>query len=261
AVGAKLSILGAKCRDRSGATFVVEMQLLHIAGFMSQVVYDACRAHLDQLEARERRTSPTDVIVISICEFVLWPDEEQDAAKLPRVPMLSWWNMTERLSSNHGLLQVQYAFLELPKLPKGRPETGAELWAWLFVHTPELKEIPPELPPGPYRRALELANEATFTPQEINAYRRVMDEIQQARDYGATQRDEGRAEGFAEGKSAGYAEGMIEAILAFLETRGIAVDEAARMLIQECTDATTLARWLAQAATASSVEEVIGSIP
>jgi len=47
--------------------------------------------------------------------------------------MLSRWNMSERSSKNHGLLQVQYAFLELPKMPNKQPTSpGAELWAWLF---------------------------------------------------------------------------------------------------------------------------------
>src|SRR5436190_9919701 len=163
--GAKLSILDVRCRDRAGTTFVVEMQLLHVSGFINRVVYNACKAYADQLKAGDSYTRLTDVVAISICDFVLWPDAEQDAAKLPRIPMLSRWNMTERGSGNHGLLQVQYAFLELPKLPSPRPqEPGADLWAWLFAHAPELTEAPVDLPPGPYREALELANEMTFTP-------------------------------------------------------------------------------------------------
>jgi predicted transposase/invertase (TIGR01784 family) len=124
--GAKLSILDVRCRDRSGTTFVVAMQLLHFAGFMNRVVYNACKAHADQLKAGELDAKLTDVVAISICNFVLWPDAEQDAAKQPRIPMLSRWNMAERGSGNHGLLQVQYAFLELPKLPARRPQTGAD---------------------------------------------------------------------------------------------------------------------------------------
>jgi hypothetical protein len=52
-------------------------------------------------------------------------------------------------------LQVQYAFLELPKLPHRKPDTGALQWAWLFVHAPELTEVPADLPPGPHRDAME----------------------------------------------------------------------------------------------------------
>ena len=248
--GAKLSILDVRCRDRSGTTFVVEMQLLHVAGFINRVVFNACKAYADQLKAGDPYTKLTDVVAISICDFVLWPDAEQDAAKLPRIPMLSRWNMTERGSGNHGLLQVQYAFLELPKLPAPRPDAGAELWAWLFVHTPELTEVPADLPPGPYREAVELANEATFTQLEFDAYRKVMDEIQQAREYGAAQ--------WAEGKAEGETVALARAILALLATRGVAVSSEARAHIEACKDVPTLDRWIIRAATASSAEEVIG---
>jgi hypothetical protein len=250
-MGAKLSILDVRCRDHSGTTFVVEMQLLHVAGFLNRVVYNACKAYVEQLKAGESYMKLTDVVAISICDFVLWPDEEQDAAGQPRIPMLSRWNMTEYSTGHQDLLQVQYAFLELPKLPQRRPETGAELWAWLFVHAPEFTEVPHDLPPGPYRKAVELANESTFTQGELDAYRKVMDEIQQAREYGEAQ----RAAGFAEGQTAGKA----AAILAVLEARSLVVDAGNRERIMRCTDVATLDRWLARAATASSLEEVLAS--
>ena len=254
--GAKLSILDVRCRDRAGTTFIVEMQILHVVGFVNRVVYNACKAYADQLKMGESYTKLTDVVAISICDFVLWPDAAQDSAKLPRVPMLSRWNMTERASGNHGLLQVQYAFLELPKLPALRPETpGAELWAWLFVHAPELTEIPADLPPGPHREAVELANEATFTPAELEAYRKVMDEIQQAREYG----DSREAKGRAEGETAGFAKGKAAAVLAILAARNLHVSAEIRARIEACEEPATLDRWIAQAMKAMSAEEVLAS--
>ena len=95
------------------------MQLIHHPGFINRVVYNACKAYAGQLKAGGWYTDLTDVVAISICDFELWPDARQDEQKLPRVPMLSRWNMAERNSKNHGLLQVQYAFLELPKMPAG----------------------------------------------------------------------------------------------------------------------------------------------
>ena len=249
ALGAKLSILDVKCRDRSGTTFVVEMQLLHIAGFMNRVVYNACRAYVGQLKAGEPYTQLADVVAISICDFTLWPDAEQDAHGRPRVPMLSRWNMTEQSSNHPGLLQVQYGFLELPKVPARKPETGAELWAWLFVHAPELHEVPADLPPGPHREAVELANQATFTVLELDAYRKVMDEIQQTREHVGAQRAEGKAEGKA------------EAILAVLAARGVAIDPETRARIAACADNDTLDRWIARAVTAVTAEDVVVSIP
>jgi PD-(D/E)XK nuclease-like transposase len=176
AEGAKPSVLEVRCRERSGATFVVEMQLLHVAGFSNRVVYNAYKAYVDQRKASEPYTT------LSICDFALWPDADQDAANQPRVPMLSRWGFCEQASGVPGLPQVQYAFLELAKLPAARPTTGAGYWAWLFVHAPELTEVPADLPPGPHREALELANEASFSADEREAYRRVIDESQQARE-------------------------------------------------------------------------------
>jgi hypothetical protein len=43
-----------------------------------------------------------------------------------------------------------------------------------------LTEVPADLPPGPHREALELANEATFTQTELDAYRKVMEWIASA---------------------------------------------------------------------------------
>jgi hypothetical protein len=208
--GAKLSILDVRCRDQAGTTFVVEMQLLHVAGFGNRVVYNACKAYVDQLREGEPYTRLADVIALSICDFELWPDAQQDAAGQPRVPMLSRWSVTERSSGAPGLLQVQYAFLELPKLGAPPPEGGAGWWAWLFVHAPELNDVPAELPEGAYREALQLANEATFTVAEHEAYRRARDEIQQAREYGEAQRAEGKEEGRREGEAKGKEEGRRE---------------------------------------------------
>jgi hypothetical protein len=92
---------------------------------------------------------------------------------------------------------------------------------------------------------VELAKEATFTQLELDAYRKVMDEIQQAREYGATQRAEGKTEAKA------------EAILMVLAARGIAVDSETRARITACSDAALLDRWVARAATASSGHDVI----
>jgi predicted transposase/invertase (TIGR01784 family) len=259
--GAKLSILDVRCRDRAGTTFVVEMQLLHVAGFVNRVVYNACKAYVDQLGSGEPYAGLADVVAVSICDFEIWPDARQDASGAPRVPMMSRWQMTEQSSRAGGLLQVQYAFLELPKLLPTRPDGGADLWAWLFVHAPELEEIPAGLPAGPFRAAMELANEASFTRLELEAYRKVMDEIQQLRDYVdqklAEGRAEGRAEGLAKGLAKGVARGSAEAILTVLAARGIGVDEETRARIVGCEDVGTLERWLARAAVVGSGREVV----
>ena len=89
--GAKLSILDVLCRDRTGAYFVVEIQLIHMAGFIHRVTYRGYKAEADQPEAGETDARLMDVVVISICDFELWPDAEQDDRKrIMRIDYLPW---------------------------------------------------------------------------------------------------------------------------------------------------------------------------
>jgi len=255
--GAKLSILDVRCKDRAGTTFVVEMQLIHHPGFINRVVYNACKAYVSQLNEGDWYTKLTDVVAISICDFELWPDKQG----LPRVPMLSRWNMTERGSKNHGLLQVQYAFLELPKMPERRPEEalsleGADLWAWLFVHAPELTEIPADLTPGPYGDALELANKAKFTVAELQAYETARDEIRQVLEIAESRWAEGKLEGKIEGKIEGKLEARRETLARLLVRAGIVVTDDERARIEACLDAATLDRWIDNVFGAKTVAEV-----
>jgi hypothetical protein len=221
------------------------------------VVYNACKAYAGQLREAERYTQLTDVVAISICDFELWPDAEQRAHDLPLVPMLSRWNMTERKSGNHGLLQVQYVFLELPKLPAPQPQNpGADLWAWLFVHAPQLTAVPPNLSAGPYRAALELANKATFTQGELDAYRRVIDEIHQAQELAEAKWAAGLAEGRAEGQIAGQITGKRDSLLRLLRRAELRLTPAEQERIATCMDLATLDRWFDNALAAKTVADV-----
>ena len=190
------------------------------------------------------------MVAISICDFELWPDNVQDRKELPRVPMLSRWNMTERASRNHGLLQVQYVFLELPKMPDRRPtEPGADLWAWLFVHAPELSEVPADLTPGPYGDALELANKARFTIAELQAYEKARDEIRQVLEIAQAR--------WAEGKIEGRIEASRGTLLRLLGRAGIALTNDERARIEACADAATLDRWTDNVLGAKTAAEVL----
>ena len=68
-IGAKLSILDVRCRDQAGTTFVVEMQMIHVPGFINRVVYNACKAYVNQLRAGAKYSKLMDVVAISICDF------------------------------------------------------------------------------------------------------------------------------------------------------------------------------------------------
>ena len=217
----------------------MEMQLAHMAGFLNRMVYNGSKAYSSQLKVGESYTKLVDVVAIAICDFVLWPDVEQDKLNEPHMPMHSRLSMPEEATGNRKLLQVQFAFLELPKVPKEKPAGGAALWAWLFVNAKKLDKVPDDLPQGPFREAMELAKEASFSVGELEAYHKVLDEIQQAREYG----EEKEAAGRAEGHKSGLAEGKRDALIRLVTRLKVELSDEDRARIAECNDAPTLDRW------------------
>lgn len=105
------------------------------------------------------------------------------------------------------------------------------------------------LPAGPYRQALELANKATFSQAELDAYQKVMNEIQQAHEYGEVK----WAEGLAEGKL----KARREMLLRLLSRAGIPLTDEDRARIQGCGDAATLDRWIDNVFGAKTAADVL----
>ena len=129
------------------------------------------------------------------------------------------------------------------------------------MHAPELSAIPADLPAGPYREALDLANKATFTQTELDAYQKVIDEINQARELAEAKWEEGHKSGLAEGHKSGLAEGLAvgkrDSLLRILARRNIALTEEDRAKISQCADLARLDQWFENALTGATAAEVL----
>ncbi len=200
-LGLKLSILDVRCREKGGATFIVEMQVLHVTGFLNRVVYNACKAYVGALKRGAAYGDLVDVMAVSICDFTLWPDAERDAASQPRVPLVSRWSMSEHASGARSMGQVQYVFMELPKLGDHVPGSANERWAALFSHAQDLepRDVEGVSLTEAQREALDLAREETFSPLERDAIERAHEEVDQVR---RTIEEKERARAAAEAKVA-----------------------------------------------------------
>jgi predicted transposase/invertase (TIGR01784 family) len=164
----KLSIVDVKCTDAHGVTYVVEMQVLQVEGFEKRVVYNVAKAYVNQISRGEGYPKLNDVVGITICDFVLWPEPQSEGQKLP---MLSRWRMTEQQTGATGLGQIQLVFLELPKLDSSRPpRTMVEKWAYFFREADNLTVVPEVLAEHPFIDALDAARTAGFTTAEWDAY-------------------------------------------------------------------------------------------
>ena len=207
----KLSIVDVKCKDASGRTFVVEMQVLNVEGFEKRVVYNSAKAYVAQLRTGSGYPALADVIGVSICNFEVWPNPPVSET-LP-VPMLSRWRMQEQHGGALGLSQIQHVFLELPKYTAGdSPTSLIDKWAYFFLEAENLDIIPSPLSGGPFREALEVARIAHFDAAELEHYDRGKMAEQDAR--GALSlshrigREEGREEGLEEGIEVGLTRGL-----------------------------------------------------
>ncbi|MBI4817438.1 MAG: Rpn family recombination-promoting nuclease/putative transposase [Deltaproteobacteria bacterium] len=235
--GMKLSIVDVKCTDAEGTTYVVEMQVLNVEGFERRVVYNVSKSYTTQLRTGEGYPQLSDVVGVTICDFELWPEP---------VPMLSRWRMQEQhTGSLLGLGQIQYVFLELPKLDRSRdPRTAVEKWAYFFSEAENLSIVPPVLASAPFESALDAARMSAFTDDEWEAYDRAKIAEQDARGmlslaertglakgqklgFDEGQKlglDEGKKLGLDEGKKLGLDEGKKLAIRALAEVLGIDLD-------------------------------------
>jgi predicted transposase/invertase (TIGR01784 family) len=248
----KLSIVDVKCTDAGGRRFVVEMQVLKVEGFEKRVVYNASKAYVMQLRNADEYPALCDVVGVTICNFNLWP--EQDERGRYKVPMLSRWRMQEQHSGEHGLSQVQYAFLELPKYAAGdAPRTLIDRWAYFFREAKNLSMVPSALSEDPFRGALEVARTATFSPEEWEAYERAKMAEQDTRGALAVAREEGAAEG----RRSGIADGKRDALLRVLARRGIELTQEDQQTIAACADLALLDRWIDNALKALTGAEVL----
>ena len=261
----KYSAVDVKCQEKSGRVFVVEMQVLNVEGFEKRVVYNGSKAYVNQLDVGVEYGELNDVVAVSICDFVLWPAKKGK----PEVPLLSRWRMKE-VGGRDGLSQIQYVFVELPKLSKASvPKTPVEQWVWLFRNAASLDRAPTTpLATGP-KKALIASQTAAFTRADWEDYERAAFAQQDAKNAFILASKQGRAEGLAEGKAAGLAEGKAEGKAEGLAEGELRTLRRALMLVlnrrfgaaevravEECSESATLETWLARATTAKSLAAV-----
>jgi predicted transposase/invertase (TIGR01784 family) len=213
----KASIVDARCRDGRGVTYVVEMQVLKVEGFEKRVVYNVAKAYVNQLAPRAPYPELNDVVGVTICDFVMWPDEGERS-----VPMLSRWQMVEQKTGVRGLGQLRMVFLELPKYDASRPpQTLVEKWAYFFREAGGLATVPEVLSEPPFVDALEAARVARFTVEEWDAHVLQCLAIMDARGMLSAAESRGRHFGELLGQERGLRHGLRHGVEALCQALGI----------------------------------------
>ena len=121
--GMKDSYLDVRVKDQRGRSYIVEMQVLNVEGFEKRVLYNACKAYVNQLSKGDPYSLLSDVVAVTITDFTMFPD-------LTRVVSHFGLRAAENPAICHKDLELVFA--ELPKFTKTEAELANTLDRWLY---------------------------------------------------------------------------------------------------------------------------------
>lgn len=168
----KYTIVDVCCKDHYGRSFIVEMQIQWTNSFMQRMLFNASRAYVKQLEKGENYDLLKPVYGLGLInsEFDADPNDWYHHYKMVKVK-----------KPQCEIKDLQLVFIELPKF-KAKTLTERKLNILWLRFMSELdsntKEIPPEWLAIPeIKKAVDLAEEAAYTPAELAAYEKYWDAV------------------------------------------------------------------------------------
>jgi len=194
--GMKDTYLDVRAKDEQGRSYLIEIQVLNVAGFEKRILYNACKAYAGQIQKGEDYRLLTDVIAITITDFMMFKE-------------LSGIINTFKLAAESGHVfsdELELLFAELPKFTLEESELTSTLdrWFYFLKYASDLTVIPKSFEADPaIVHAFEIANKASLSAEELDDQERremfIQDQrgvIELALDRGF---DKGRKEGQEEG--------------------------------------------------------------
>ena len=225
--GMKDSYLDVRAEDQSGKSYIIEMQVLNVESFEKRILYNACKTYANQLSSAEGYHLLTDVIAVTITNFVLFPEKDSIVSQF-------------KLRGDDGEVysdDLELVFAELPKFVKTEDQLQSIIDKWLFFlkHADDLSVIPQSLADEPaIVQAFDIANRASWTKRELEDQERNEIAIQDQR--GAISLAEKRAAAAAAIKAAAQAKiEEAQAIAINLLRSGLLSDEQVSQIVTRLT--------------------------
>lgn len=162
----KRTIVDVKCKDREGRIFIVEMQIQWTDSFMQRLLFGAANAYVKQLSVGEEYDLLNPVYGLALINSIF--DEETP----------EWYHHYGLVKLNNPQKEIirglTLVFVELAKLKVSNLVDKKLKVLWLrFMReiNDKTKQVAPELLAVPeIKEALFLAEEAGYTPAELEAY-------------------------------------------------------------------------------------------
>ncbi|MFB2921802.1 MULTISPECIES: Rpn family recombination-promoting nuclease/putative transposase [Aerosakkonema] len=191
----KETYLDVKAVLADGSVVLIEMQIARVSAFSKRVIYNVGKAYTNQLGIGEDYFSLTPVIGVTITDFILF-NQTPDV-----ISQFVFQEKTTKFAYPDPELQL--IFIELPKFKKSLSELTSlsDRWIYFLKQAATLDEIPEKL--GEVNEiglALNIANQATMTVEELEVVERRSMMLQDERGRLTYAREEGKEEGKEEGR-------------------------------------------------------------
>jgi predicted transposase/invertase (TIGR01784 family) len=192
--GKKNSIVDVKCKDKSGQTFIIEMQMLWTDDFMKRIVFNAGKAYVRQLEKGDAYHLLQPVYTLAIL------NENYSNSK----QFYHHYSIVNKENTEEIIEGLEFVLVELIKFKAENwsDRKIAALWLRFLKEVHEgMSQLPDELANNEQiSKAAALCEEAAFTPEELAAYEAYWDIIRTEKTIREAALAKGRAEGLAAGE-------------------------------------------------------------
>jgi predicted transposase/invertase (TIGR01784 family) len=191
-LGMKETFVDVRATDEQGKHYIIEMQVLPVAGFEQRVLYNSCKKYAGQIASGEDYRLLNDVIALTITDFVMFE----------HTGMVSKFKLRDETGRDYSD-DLELIFVELPKFTKGEAELTDMLdkWCYFLRFAKRLRSIPGILAQeAPIGHAFTIANRAQLTAEELEAQERREMYIQDQRGIIEKADMDGMARGMARGR-------------------------------------------------------------
>jgi len=172
----KRTIVDVKCTDQHGRIFIVEMQMEWITGFMQRMLFNSAAAYIKQLGKGEKYESLCPVYGLGIIADIFDPHTP------------AWYHHYQIVNVQNPAKQLKGLELIFLELPKFNPTTKEEkrlrvLWLrFLSELNEQTREVSPELlEVSEINDACSLAEQAAYSPGELDVYDQYWDQVSTTR--------------------------------------------------------------------------------
>jgi len=227
-------VLDVKARDGQGRLYNIEVQVSPDRAYIPRAVYYLARLFGGQLEKGEPYANLARTIGISLCDFVVFPDQAD---------LHSTYRMHDRRIDRELTDILELHFIELVKFRRDKPhELRTPFEKWLHVlKFGELYGEGPDLVPQALRQeeGIEMALDSMRRAYASDEVRELVEMRMKARRDEATRLYFARQEGLQEGRQEGLQEGRQEGLQ---EGEHRALVAVARRMLETGADWDSIAR-------------------